>query len=75
MDVNLSRCYHCGKTIHYNEAILLPQGGGVCLSCASTRGYVPCAECQYYFVPSDAKEHFCEICLTRIFADGEEAYE
>ncbi len=75
MNVNLARCFHCGETIHYTEARLLPEGGGVCRACATKFGYEPCEECQDYFIRGDADEHCCEICLKRIFADGEEVYE
>ena len=75
MDVNLSRCLHCGKTIHYTEARLLPEGGGVCQKCAAAKGYEPCEECGDYFIPEDSDEHFCELCFKRVFAPFKEAYE
>lgn len=68
MDVNLSNCLHCKQRIHYTESRLLPQGGGVCLKCATERGYKPCEECQDYFIPNGEEESICEICLKRIFA-------
>lgn len=68
MDVNTSNCLHCKREIHYSEAKLLPEGGGVCQRCASKCGYVSCAECRDYFIPAGEDEHFCEICLKRIFA-------
>jgi hypothetical protein len=66
MDVNLSRCIHCKKQIHYSEARLLPQGGGVCQKCASEHGYTPCQECQDYFIPYWG-EIFCECCSRVVF--------
>lgn len=68
MDVNFSNCIHCRKRLHYSEARLLPGGGGVCQTCAKERGYVPCEECQDYFIP-DGEQCFCEICFSRIFAE------
>ena len=70
MDVNISACIHCAKPLHYAEAKLLPEGGGVCPACAQTHGYTPCEECQDYFIP-DEQESICEICLERIFAREE----
>lgn len=67
MDVNTSNCLHCKQKIHYTEARLLPQGGGVCHSCAQEHGYKPCEECQDYFIP-EGEEHICEICMKRILA-------
>lgn len=67
MDVNISNCIHCKKRIHYSEARLLPEGGGVCFKCAEERGYRACEECQDYFIPETEDEHFCDICLKRIF--------
>jgi len=66
MDVNTSNCFHCKQEIHYSEARLLPQGGGVCHDCAEKHGYKPCEECQDYFIPS-GEECICEVCMTRIF--------
>ncbi|CAN5584255.1 hypothetical protein BH10ACI1_BH10ACI1_15940 [soil metagenome] len=66
MDVNYSRCFHCGKQIHYSESRLLPDGGGVCLVCAKQHGYTVCEECQDYFIP-ESEEYLCEVCLRRIF--------
>ena len=66
MDVNLSRCLHCGKMIHYSEARLLPGGGGVCHSCADKFDYERCEECQDYFISDDSDEHFCELCLKKL---------
>jgi hypothetical protein len=67
MDVNNSICIHCKEKIHYSEARLLPGGGGVCLKCASKLGYRTCDECQDCFIPAGEEEHFCDICLRRIF--------
>lgn len=67
MDVNLSHCIHCRIKLHYNEAKLLPEGGGVCHKCTKKQGYKPCEECQDYFIP-EGEEFFCEICIERIFA-------
>lgn len=74
MDVNQSNCIHCKKGIHYTESRLLPEGGGVCLKCATEHGYKACEECQDYFIP-DGEQYFCEICLRRIFTELEEGYE
>lgn len=68
MNVNISKCIHCRKEIHYAEAKLLPEGGGVCQDCAAEKGYEACEECQDYFIPDHSEQHFCEICTTRIFA-------
>lgn len=67
MEVNVSNCLHCNEGIHYTEARLLPGGGGVCRKCASEHGYKPCEECGDYFIPDAEDQHFCEICLKRIF--------
>lgn len=67
MDVNYSNCIHCKKRIHYSEARLLPDKGGVCPKCASEHGYKACEECQNYFIPESEEETICEICLKRIF--------
>jgi len=67
MDVNTSNCFHCKEKIHYSEARLLPQGGGVCLKCAIEHRYKACDECQDYFIPENEEEHFCDFCLRRIF--------
>lgn len=65
MDVNKSNCIYCKKEIHYSEARLLPEGGGVCHACAQKRGYRPCDECQDWFI-SDSEETFCDDCLERL---------
>lgn len=62
MNVNMSNCLHCQRRLHYAEARLLPEGGGVCPECAAGRGY-----CRDYFVPAGEDEHFCGVCLRRIF--------
>jgi len=69
MDVNLSKCIHCEITLHYSEARLLPEGGGVCHDCADRFGYERCEECGDYFVPKTTGEHFCELCFVRIFTE------
>lgn len=69
MDVNFSKCFHCETTIHYSEARLLPEGGGVCHDCAERFGYERCEECGDYFVPKNKEEHFCELCFAWIFAE------
>ena len=66
MDVNTSNCLHCNRRIHYAESKLLPEGGGVCLSCAAEHGYRACEECGDYFIP-DGEESICPICMKRIF--------
>jgi hypothetical protein len=66
MDVNYSTCPHCGRKIHYAEARLLPEGGGVCPDCAQKHGYRSCDECQDYFIP-DGEENICDVCMKRIF--------
>jgi hypothetical protein len=68
MDVNLSNCLHCKQRIHYTESKLLPEGGGVCLKCATEHGYRACEECQDYFIPR-GEEDICEICLKRILTE------
>lgn len=67
MDVNLSNCIYCNRRIHYSEARLLPEGGGVCVSCSQAHGYKVCDECQDYFIPQSSEDFFCEICIKRIF--------
>jgi len=74
MDVNYSNCLHCEQKIHYAESRLLPDGGGVCLTCAKQHGYIVCEECQDYFIPTLKDEHLCEICFKRIFADCVEVF-
>lgn len=68
MNVNVSNCIHCKRKIHYADARLLPEGGGVCPACAREKGYRACEECQDYFIPDSEDQHFCEICIKRIFA-------
>jgi hypothetical protein len=67
MDVNYSNCIHCNEWIHYSQARLLPDKGGVCFKCAEERGYRACEECQDYFIPEAEDQHFCDTCMTRIF--------
>lgn len=69
MDVNFSKCIHCETTLHYSEARLLPEGGGVCHDCADRFDYKRCEECGDYFIPKTKGEHFCERCFKRIFAE------
>lgn len=66
MDVNVSKCIHCAKTIRYEEAKPLPLGGGVCLDCGED--YTECDECHAYFLPQNT-EIICEFCTERIFAE------
>lgn len=67
MDVNTSNCIHCNERIHYTEARLLPEGGGVCRKCASEHGYKACEECQDYFIPEQEDETICDACMTQVF--------
>jgi predicted amidophosphoribosyltransferase len=67
MNVNISRCIHCRRRLHYAQARLLPGGGGVCPACAAEHGYRACEECQDYFIPEIEDEHFCSLCVKRVF--------
>ncbi len=66
MDVRISKCIHCDKTIRYEEAKPLPKGGGVCFPCGTD--YAECDECHSYFLP-EGQETICDFCTERLFAE------
>lgn len=66
MDVRISNCIHCEKTIRYEEAKPLPRGGGVCQDCG--KDYVECDECHAYFLPA-RDEIICDFCIERMFTE------